>query len=283
MRRLALIALLITAASAAAPAQTALGGPAGHRLLLAPTARAVPAGDARVGVTEVVIPTAAAGLGGGVSLGLGVLALPDRNVLGVLFAEPKWTVVDGEAVAVAVGVTGQARLLYRPQAAAMPFAVASVGRGRTVATVGLGARVNVSETPTVTFFDAAPGDSPALAGAAEDRYRTYWVAAPVAWAGLEAQASRRVTVVVGAAALPSQNLTFDFARSPYVAPGCCAPAAPPDVVRGDVYYDATVGAAARVETGPAAFDLGLVLGRDGDGYAESVMAVVPWLSATVGL
>ncbi len=278
MRCLALLSLLAVAASAAA--QTPLGGPAGHRLLLAPTARAVPAGDARVGVTEVVIPTAAAGLGGGVSLGLGVLALPDRNVLGVLFAEPKWTVVDRDAVAVAIGVTTQARLLYRPQATALPFAVVTVGRGRTVGTLGLGARVNVSETPTLVLFDDLPfGDPPVTPGdlATPDRYKTYLVAAPVAWAGLEAQASGRVTVVVEAAALPSQNLTFDF------APDCCAPSRGYPVVRGDVYYDVTLGAAARVQAGPAAFDLGLILGRDGDGFADSVMAVVPWLSATVGL
>ena len=275
-----LIALLTVAASASA--QTPLGGPAGHRLLLAPTARVVPAGDARVGVTEVVIPTAAVGLGRGVSLGAGVMALPDRNVLGVLFAEPKWTVLDRESIAVALGVTTQARLFYRPQATALPFAVVTVGEGRTVATLGLGARVNVSETPTLVFFDDLPFGDPPITPAdvpSPDRYTTYLVAAPVAWAGLEARASDKVTVVVEAAALPSQNLTFDFDD----APSCCTRGADYAVVRGDVYYDVTLGGAVRVQAGPAAFDVGLILGRDGDGYAESVMAVVPWLSATVGL
>ena len=278
MRHLAFFALLLTAASGAA--QTPLGGPAGHRLLLAPTARAVPAGDARVGVTEVVIPTAAVGLGSGVSLGAGVLALPGIEASGALFAEPKWTVLDRDAVAVAVGVTAQARLLRRPQAAAMPFAVVSAGQGRAVATLGVGARVNVSETPQVVFFDDLPfGDSAVTPAdlAQPDRYTTYLVAAPVAWAGLEVQASRTVTVVLEAAALPSQNLGFDF------APDCCVSGRGYPVVRGDVYYDVTVGAAARIQAGPAAVDLGLILGRDADGYAEPAPAIVPWISATVGL
>lgn len=275
MRSLVLLATLL---ATAAGAQTALGGPAGHRLLLTPTARAIPAGDARVGVTEVVVPTAAVGFGKGVSLGAGVLALPDRNVAGVLFAEPKWTLVDREDVAVAVGMAAQARLFYRPQGTAMPFAVATVGSGRTVGTVGLGARVNVVETPVlVTLFDWP--DDAFFQAPARDDYTTYLVRAPVAWAGIEAQASTRVTVVAEVAALPSQPLDFAFET------GCCIPTYDYDVVRGDVRYHLTVGAAARVQAGPAAFDLGLILGRDGSDlyYDESPLVLLPWLSATVGL
>lgn len=270
-----LIALFLISAQA----QTPLGGPAGHRLLFAPTARAIPTGDARVGVTEIVVPNAGVGLGRGVSLSAAVLALPDRNVLGVLFAEPKWTVLDREAVAIAIGMTAQARLFYRPQGTAMPFAVATLGAGRSVATVGLGARVNVAETPQLNFLSGAPG--PPTFGAPErDKHTTYIVRAPVVWAGIEAQASRRVTVVAEVAALPSQDLTFAFGA------GCCAPTQSYDVVPGDVNYTVTIGAAARVQAGPAAFDLGLVLGRDDDDYDYDegrAIGIVPWLSATVGL
>ena len=274
--RLLLAALALLAAPALA--QPASGGPSGHRLFLAPTARPVPAGEGRVGLTQLAIPTAAVGVGGGVSLGAGVVAVPAPSLAGVLFAESKWTVWDRPGLALAVGVTGRANPFQNGAVHAVPYAVATAGRGAVAGTVGVGGRVNV-ERPT-NFWPYRVDWTPALCCGdvwAEDPGRTASVVpAPAAFAGFEVRASSRWTWIAEATALPDQTLGYGWG---YGSPEEDRRG----LARGPVHYDVTVGTGARVQTGRAAVDFGLVVGRDADGQGPPVAGIAPWLSVTVGL
>jgi hypothetical protein len=270
--------LLAAALFLAAPAlsQTA---PEGHRLFLAPTAR--PAGGVTVGLTQLAIPTAAVGVGGGVSLGAGVVAAPTPELAGVLFVEPKWTVWGRPGAAVALGVAARANPFQNGAVHAVPYVVATAGRGRVAGTLGVGGRLNVERgpdgwwtalrntAPTVCCADVRPVDS---------RRRASLVCAPAAFAGLEVRALDRWTWMLEATVLPDQEWT---AR--YENPAAAEYGQSVRLVRGPVHYDAAVAAGARVTTGRTAVDFGLVLGRDADGAGTTVPGVAPWLSATVAL
>lgn len=284
--RSALLALALAAAPALAQP---VSGPASHRLLFAPTARPVPSGQWSLGLTEVVVPTVAAGFGGGVSLGAGVVASPPSGSFGTVFFEPKVTVLDRPGLAVALGATG----LVDPfedggaEGGAAPYAVVTVGEaarpGGVAATVGLGARVNVERPfdPAIELFysmdaeDLTVGFGPPPSTAR----RVDLVPAPTAFAGLELEASPRITILLEAAALPDRELTLQHSC------GFCRSLEEHAVTleRGPVYYDTSFGAAARIAVGPAAVDLGVLFGRNPDGAVAPPAEVVPWLNVTLGL
>lgn len=273
--RLLLAALLL---GLAAPALAQSAGPAGHRLFLAPTARPVPAGQAAVGLTQLAVPTAAAGVGYGVSLGAGVVAVPVPSLAGIVFVEPKWTVWGGPGLAVAVGVAGRANPFQNGAVHAAPYAVATAERGRFAGTVGVGGRLNYERrsSPYDYLRSAGPTVEPCCyePAAHPARWAVSVVPAAAAFAGLEVRANDRVTWIVEATALPDQNVGYRFAAldAPWL-----------EVERGAVHYDLAVGAGMRVVTGRAAVDAGLLVGSDADGYAAPVFGAAPWLGVTVGL
>lgn len=275
--RLLLVTLLLSLAPPAFAQSASLAGPAGHRLFLTPTARSVPAGQGRVGVTQLAIPTAAVGVGRGVSLGAGVVALPIPDLAGIVFVEPKLTVWDRSGLALAVGVAGRANPFQNGAVHAVPYAVSTVGRGRFAGTFGVGGRVNYERRSSP--YDYFRTDGPVVGccsdWTAEAANRTVSVVpAPAAFAGLEVRATDRVTWIVEATALPDQNVTYHFAA--HGASGL-------ELKAGPVHYDLAVGGGMRVATGRAAVDAGVVVGSDADGYAAPVLGVAPWLGVTIGL
>lgn len=282
--RLLALALLLVAAPVAA--QSGAGGPASHRLLLAPTARPVPVGQTRLGLTELAVPTAAVGVGHGASVAAGVVAFPHRDVAGLLFVEPKVTLVDRPGFALALGATGRVDLFRDGESTAVPYAVVTAGDRRVAWTVGLGARLDVERPPYPVYnlHDDALGTPPLLDGmvlASRPARRAHLVAAPAGFVGLEAQASRRLTLLVEAALMPDQDVRI-------AGGGCvtCSADGSPSAFAyelGPLHHDLTLGAAARIEAGRAAYDLGLVVVRDADGYARAVTGLAPWLSVAVGL
>ena len=284
--RTALLALALAAAPALAQPAS---GPASHRLLFAPTARPVPSGQWALGLTEVVVPTVATGLGGGVSLGAGVVASPPSGSFGTVFFEPKVTVLDRPGLAIALGATG----LVDPfedggaEGGVAPYAVVSVGQaarpGGVAATLGLGARVNVERPfdPSVLYLYAVEPDDGAAGffASPSTARRVDLVPAPTAFAGLELEASPRVTILLEAAALPDRELTYRHSCGFRPSPEDCAVA----LERGPVHYDTSFGTAARIAVGPAAVDLGVLFGRNTDGTVAPPAEVVPWLNVTLGL
>ena len=282
-----LLPLALAAATALAQpvlAQPAPSGPAGHRLLFAPTARAVPAGEWRLGVTELLVPTASAGLGSGVSLGAGVLVGPAPVESGIVFVEPKLTLVERPGLAVALGATSRVdpASARGVDASVFPHAVATVGRGRLASTVGLGARVNVRRAltaeplpgPTVDPLPAGPGP-----------YALDLVPAPAVFAGAELGFTRRASLLLEATALPDGGATnggFIECATGLTAAQVEAyirqPTAP-----STVRYTLTGGAAARYATRRVALDLGLAVVRTDDGGAAPLVEPAPWLNVTVGL
>lgn len=238
-----------------------------HRLFLTPTARSIPAGTVHLGVTDVAVPTAAVGVGGGVSLGAGVTAVPVPNLAGILLVEPKVTVWDRPGLALAVGVTARANPFQDGAVHAVPYAVATVEGGRVAGTLGVGGRVNYERRASPCQFLRDPRVGCA-AGGPQGRSLSV-VAAPTAFAGLEVRASERWTWVAEAVAVPDQIVGYGFST--------------PELERGPVHYDLSLGAGFRVTTGQAAVDAGLIVGRDADGFADSAPIVAPWLSVGVGL
>ena len=282
--RLLLLALAssLTLPAAAQPAHPAPSAPAGHRLLFAPTARAIPAGQWRVGVTSLVIPTAGVGLGKGASLGVGVIAPPVPTTGGSVIVEPKWTVLDRPGLALAVGMTGTVNPRADGTAYGVPYAVATVGAasepGRVSATLGVGARVDVRPTYSEEWtFDEASG---------EGRYaierRTVRLAnGPAAFAGLEVRATRRVSLLLEAGALPERDRTGER-----VDWGWCATGLTPEDLQARepsraARYDLTGGAALRYATSRVAVDLGAAVIEAHDVYAPG--EVGPWVNVAVGL
>lgn len=281
--RVVLALLLAVPLAAQTPAP---GGPAAHRLLLTPTARTVPSGEARVGLTELAVPTAAVGVGRA-SLAAGVVAFPNEQVAGLLFVEPKATLVETGGLAVALGATARVDVVREAQASAVPFLVATATGERVAGTLGVGARVNVKRPPWIghAYDDVLYGPlgpDPGWPTGTPPGHEVWLVRSPAVFGGVEMRASPRVTVLMEAALLPQQSLRFT--TGPICDPGpCTTEATDVDLYEhGPIHHDASVGAAVRVERGPAAFDVGLVLARDHDGWFREV-ELAPWLSATVGL
>ncbi len=258
------LALLLVALAVPALAQSE---PGAHRLFLTPTARPVPAATVQLGVTDVFVPTAAVGVGGGFSLGTAVVAVPASHLAGILFVEPKLTVWDRPGVALAVGATVRANPFQNGAIHAIPYAVATAERGRWAGTAGVGGRVNYERRASPCQFLRDPRIG---CGAVAEQGRSLSVVeAPAAFAGLEARTSERWTWIVEATAVPDQSVGYGFDTG--------------ELERGPVHYDLTLGAGFRVTTGRAAIDAGLIVGRDADGPSTSAPLVAPWLSASVGL
>ena len=282
MRALALVLTL----TASAAAQVPFAGPASHRLLLTPSARSIPAGEARLGLTELAIPTAAVGVGGRVSLAMGVVAVPSDHVAGLLFVEPKVTLVETEGLAVALGATARVDVVRESQASAVPFLVATASNERVAGTLGIGARVNVKRPPNpYRFYDDVFTTPPLVEDVVVEpsAHEVWLVRSPAVFGGVEMRASPRVTVLLEGALMPQQTLRFT--TGPICDPGPCPDGYEPDVdlwVPGSVHHDFSVGTAVRMTQGRASFDVGLVLARDSDGSFD-FMQVAPWLSASVGL
>ena len=55
------------------------------------------------------------------------------------------------------------------------------------------------------------------------------------------------------------------------------------VESGAIDYSVSAGAAARMQFGPVALDLGLIAGRDGVGSGRANGGVLPWVSTAVRL
>ena len=282
--RLLLLALasLLAVPVVAQPAVPAPEAPAGHRMLFAPTARAIPAGQWRVGVTSLVIPTAGVGLGRGASLGVGVIAPPIPTTGGTVIVEPKWTVLDRPGLALAVGLTGAVTPRDDVTAYGVPYAVATVGAaahpGHVSATLGLGARVDVRPTDSdVWVFDAESGEGDdAMEGRA-----VRLANGPAAFAGLEVRATRRVSLLVEAGALPERDRSGER-----VDWGWCATGLTPEDLRARepsraARYDLTGGVALRYATSRVAVDVGAAVVDAHDAYAAGEIG--PWLNVAVGL
>lgn len=260
------LVVLVLATAVPGMAQEAHGA---HRLFLTPTARSIPAGTAHLGVTDLFVPTAAVGVGAGVSVGAGVTAAPASHLAGIVFVEPKLTVWDRRGLALAVGATVRANPFQNGAVHAVPYAVATTERGRFAGTVGVGGRVNYERRASPCQFLRDPRINCGSV-AAEGRSLSV-VAAPAAFAGLEVQTSNRWTWIVEATAVPDQTVGYGFDT------------AEGGLERGPVHYDLTLGAGFRVTTGRAAVDAGLVVGRDADGSSTPAPVVAPWLGVGVGL
>lgn len=275
----ALVALVLAALAVPVVAQDGPARPDGPRLFLAPTARAVPGGAGQLGVAMFVVPNAVLGAGRGVSVGAGVLP-----ITGALLAEAKWSVVDRPGLAVAVGATAQANPNRYADAYALPFAVATVGRGGAAATVGVGGRVGVQAVafPNVGFRDdpgrgvACPAGGPC--SAADEWYRgrrervVHGVRAPAGFAGAEVRVNRELTLVAEATAVPAQSVVDAAAGGDGVGGREVGP----------VRYFLSGAAGVRVAVGRAVLDLGAVATSDDDG-ATVVRAVAPWFGVSVGV
>ncbi len=219
-----------------------------------------------------------------ISLGVGVVAFPHRNVAGLLFVEPKVTLVDRPGLALSLGATGRIDLFRDDESTAVPYLVLTTGTERVSGTFGLGARVDVERPPSLVWYDDVLYTPPLLdepLGVDRPARQAHLVRLPVGFAGLEAHASRRVTVIVEAALMPDQDLRFPTGL--ICDPGPCLPGQDYDVPYelGPLHHDLAVGAAARVATGRAAFDLGLLWLQDADAYAPSVRGLArgsPWPS-----
>ena len=276
---LVLVALAAPAAAQDAPAQGAAVQPDGHRLFLAPTARAVPGGAGRLGVAMFVVPNAVLGAGAGVSVGAGVLP-----ITGALLAEAKWSVVDRPGLAVAVGATAQANPNRYADAYALPFAVATVGRGGAAATLGVGGRVGVQAVafPSLGFRDGpargvvCPADGPCPT--VDEWYRgrrervVHAVRAPAGFAGAELRVNRELTLVAEATAVPAQSVVDAVVGGDAVGGRGVGP----------VRYFLSGAAGVRVAVGRAVLDLGAIATSDDDG-ATVVRGVAPWFGVAVGL
>ena len=262
---LALAALLAVAVPAAGQS-----APSGHRLFLAPTARPVEGGA--VGVIDLAVPTAVVGVGGGVTVGAAVVVAPTPDLAGIVLVEPRWTVWDRPALAVAVGVAARANPFQDGAVHAAPYVVATAGRGGLAGTVGVGGRASYERRlgPWSYFRE---GSSTDWTPAGARRRTVHVVPAPAVFAGLEARVSERTTWIVEATALPDQTVGYGHAT-----PGGADVA----LEGGRVHYDLTVGAGARVALGRTVLDLGLVVGRDADGASEPAPIVAPWLGLSVG-
>lgn len=286
MRRALLTLACLASSMAPALAQSSPGGPAAHRMLFAPTARAIPAGAWRLGLTEVLIPNVSTGLGGGVSLGAGVLVGPEPVNAGITFVEPKVTVVDRPGLDVALGVTAQLNPRGDRDASLFPYAVATMGAadapGTFAATVGVGGRLNVRRPydPWVAY-DWGPSDIDYQLP--PNTHRLYAVAAPTAFVGAELRASSRVTVLLEAMALPDQSVS----RGGIALPLCeaCDDTAVQELelYRDQVTYDLTLGTAFRYATRRVAVDAGIAAIRDAEVGTPPIFEPAPWLNLTVGL
>ena len=279
LRTLAAAALAAVALATAATAQDGRPArPEGPRLFLAPTARAVPGGAGRLGVSMFVVPNGAAGVGRGVTVGAGVVP-----ITGALLAEGKWSVVDRPGLAVAVGAAVQANPNRYADAYALPYAVATVGRGGAAVTVGVGGRVGVQalglrDLPTRGPYGGgvcpADGACPAVDIALPRGQRervVHAVRAPAAFAGAEVRVSRELTLIAEATAVPSQSV-YDATVGD-------------DAVDREVSgarYFLSGAAGVRVAVGRAAVDLGAIATSDDDG-ATVVRGLAPWAGVTVGL
>ena len=280
---LALASLLaLPAAAQTAPQTPAPRAPAGHRLLFAPTARAIPAGQWRVGVTSLVVPTAGVGLGRGASLGAGVIAPQIAATGGTVIVEPKWTVLDRPGLALALGMTAAVTPRAEGTAYGVPYAVATVGSasapGRVSATLGLGARVDVRPTYSDEWtFDAASGEG----GYPREGRAARLANGPAAFAGLEVRATRRISVLLEAGALPERDRAGER-----VDWGWCATGLTPDDLSARepsraARYDVTGGAALRYATSRVAVDVGAAVIDASDVYGGG--EVGPWINVAVGL
>ncbi|WP_420456616.1 hypothetical protein [Rubrivirga sp.] len=240
-----------------------------HRLFLAPTARPIPAGTVSLGVTNVFVPTAAVGVGSGVSVGAGVVAVPASELAGIVFVEPKLTVWDRPGLALALGVTARANPFQNGAVHAVPYAVATAERGRWAGTAGVGRRVNYERRASPCQFLRDPRINCGSVG--EQGRSLSVVAAPAAFGGLEVRTSERWTWVVEATAVPDQVVGYEFGTGEG------------RLERKPVHYDLTLGAGFRVTTGRAAVDAGLIVGQDANGSTAPAPLVAPWLSVGVGL
>ncbi|GAB5533766.1 MAG: hypothetical protein Rubg2KO_00150 [Rubricoccaceae bacterium] len=245
--------------------------------MLAPTARPIPAGEWRLGLANVIVPNAGAGLGRGVSLGAGVVVGPEPIVAGVTLIEPKVTLVNRPALAVAVGATARFDPAGKTEGTALPYAVATVGAatrpGGLAATLGVGARVDLA--PRVTAHPGGPyiDPSPPTIGP-----HTFSLArAPVAFAGLELRVSERVTLLAETGALPNKGTPEPFRTSCYARE---APDAQRLCARD---YILSASAAVRYATRRVALDGGLTMGREEYGSVDPLVSVGPWLNVTFGL
>ena len=268
--RLVLLSALVALAG---PALAQSPDPNGHRLFLTPTAR--PVADVTVGVTGGTVPTAAVALGRGVSLGLGVSALPAADGWGVVVVEPKWTVVDRDGLALALGVTALADPLRGPGVSALPFAVATATGGAASVTLGVGGRVDAGPRDAGVGLWRALGCR-SCAGDAYDRDRgARVVPAPSVALGAEVRVSDGVTLVAEGAAL------FFLRDVPVAQPFGGRGGAGEEVV-SEPWFHYAAGAGARVRSGRAAFDVGVLAVSDGSERPRYV-GVAPWVGVGVGL
>ena len=271
MRLAPLSALLALALTCPALAQSA--GPNGHRLFLSPTAR--PVAGTTVGVTGAAVPTVAFAPGRGVSLGLGVSAFPADDGWGVVVVEPKWTVVDREGLAVAVGVTALADPLRSSGVQALPFAVATATGGAASVTLGVGGRVDAGARDAGVGLWRALGCR-SCEGDAYDRDRGLRVVpAPSVALGAEVRVSEGVTLLAEGTAL------FFLRDVPVVQPLGARGGADEGVV-SEPWFHYSAGAGARVRSGRAAFDVGVLAVSDGSERPRYV-GVGPWVGVGVGL
>ncbi|MDT0632105.1 hypothetical protein RQM47_05995 [Rubrivirga sp. S365] len=284
----ALLAFLLAAVPAVpALAQSARPAPGAHRLLIAPTARPVPAGEWRLGVAEFIVPTAAVGGGGGLSLGAGVIASPASEFVGTVFVEPKWSVVDRPGLAVALGATGRIDPFgaLGVDVAVTPYAVTTVGNaavvGGVAGTVGVGGRVNLGR-PFQRLIGAPTIDVGVYTGE-RGAYRVDVVPAPAAFAGLEVRASEAVTLLLEAGALPDRTLSYRVGGDGGYLIDPVPGVQDPGLHRSSVYYDLSLGTAARFAVGRAAVDVGVLFAYDAEAYASTMPQVAPWLNVTLGL
>ncbi|GAB5533767.1 MAG: hypothetical protein Rubg2KO_00160 [Rubricoccaceae bacterium] len=289
--RTLLLALLLSMLASSSDAQTL----SGHRMIFAPTAKPVPAGQWSAGLTQVILPNTSLGMGGGVGITTGAFLTPEPESFWV---EPKWTVVNTDEFAFAVGVSAVANPTYVPggyhsrgQGAAVGFGVATFAASEvTDVTVGIGARVNVR-----SLFGGWKSDGIGRVRYDREFYATevpsheaVVVPSPVVFAGVEIQMSERVTWVSELGVLPDQNVRYSI---PSLCSGCPLPPMPlrelPVLDRGRITRDVTLGTLLRYQSGRVGLDGGLVATwtgpASGRGDVLSDAAVFPWISGTVAL
>ena len=276
--------LLALAGSLALPAlaQVAPPAPVGHRLMFTPTARVVPAGQWRPSVTAVLIPNVSVGLGGGVSLGAGMLVGPEPVNMGVSFVESKVTLSNRRGLALALGATMQVDPSGDGEAFVVPHALATIGTvtrpGSVALTVGLGGRLNVRPVYVPVRFQPTSDVDP---GPVElEAHRLYAVLAPAAWAGAEFHLTDRLLLLMEASALPDQGL-----RAQPILYGCPECDESPQLASGRdaAFYDLTLGGAVRIMRGRFAADIGAAVVRDAFSDGDAILSPAPWINLAVGL
>lgn len=281
-----LAGLLIASSSMA---QTPLSS---HRLIFAPTAKPIPAGQWTVGLTEVILPNTALGLGRGISLATGTIVNP--YALGTIWVEPKWTVVNRDELAIAIGVSGIANPRYNPgygsrgQGAATAFAVASIAASSVSdVTLGVGMRANVRSLfggwKSDGISDRVIYDREFYADEVPS-HETVVVPSPVLFAGVETRLSERVTWVSELGMLPDQHVRYGISS---LCTGCPLPPMPlretPVLDRGRVTRDVTLGSVLRYQSGRVGLDAGLVSGWTAQEISGTEHSLIPWISGTVAL